>query len=304
MQLTHVRRSAGLALVAASCAALPGLAHAQAAAWTTFGSATTVYQGSASLDGGGDFSAWTTILRAGVAGDLGGGKRAGLVLNYDYSDYDFSTPTAFGGAAPWGAVQRYGVSAPLSFTRPDGWTLGLTPSVDWVHEKGADAGESLTWGAIATATRSFADGNRIGFGLAAFDRIGETRAFPLLIVDWRLSDRWRLVNPLPAGPTGPAGLELDYRLDGGWNLGIGAAWRSIRFRLKDNGPLAGGIAEEEGLPVFLRASRSVGPAATLSLYAGAVTAGRLTVMDASGRVLREADFGTAPLFGANFSMRF
>lgn len=304
MHFTNVRRSAGLALVAAACGALPGLLHAQEAAWSTFGSATTVYQGSAKLDGGGDYSAWTTILRTGVLGDLGGGKRAGLVLNYDYSDYKFSAPAAFGGAAPWGAVQRYGVAAPLSFTRPDGWTLGLTPSVDWIHEKGADVGESLTWGAVATVTRSFADGDRIGLGLAAFDRIGETRVFPLLIVDWRLSERWRLANPLPAGPTGPAGLELDYRLDGDWNLGLGAAWRSTRFRLKNSGPVANGIAEEVGVPVFLRASRSFGPGSTLYLYGGVVTAGRLSVMDASGRVLRETDFGTAPLFGATFSMRF
>jgi hypothetical protein len=304
MHFVNIRRAAGLALVAATCGVLPGLLHAQGVGWSTFGSATAVYEGPADLDGGGDYSAWTTILRAGAVGDLGGGKRAGLVFNYAYSDYEFSRPVAFGGVAPWGVVQRYGVAAPLSFTRPDGWSLGLTPSIDWIHEKGADVGESLNWGAIATATRFFPDGNRIGFGLAVFDRLGETSVFPLFIVDWRLSERWRLANPLPAGPTGPAGLELDYRLDGGWNLGLGAAWRSTRFRLGDTGPVANGIAEEEGVPVFLRASRSFGPGATLYLYAGVVTAGRLSVEDASGRVLREVDSGTAPLFGATFSLRF
>jgi len=299
-------RHAAAALALAACATFPGAVQAQAggAAWSTFGSMTVVHQAAADLDGGGDYSAWNTILRAGMLGDLGGGRRAGLVLSYDYTDYEFSAPAAFGGLAPWGVVQRYGVAAPLSYTRADGWSLGLTPSVDWIRENGADSGESLTWGAIATATRYFADGNRIGFGLAVFDRLDETRVFPLLLIDWRLSERWRLGNPLPAGPTGPAGLELDYRLGGGWNLGLGAAWRSTRFRLSESGPVAGGIAEEEGVPVFLRATRSFGPGGTLYLYAGVVTSGRLSVEDASGQVQRQVDFGTAPLFGATFSARF
>ena len=293
-------------LAVAALGAFAGAARAQApgGGWSSFGSLTAVYQDAADLDGGGDYSAFTTILRAGVLGDLGGGKRAGLVLNYDHSDYEFSSPVAFGGLAPWGTVQRYGVAAPLSFTRPDGWSFGLSPSVDWIHEKGADVGESLTWGAVATATRFFPGGNRLGFGLGVFDRPGETRAFPLLIVDWRLSERWRLSNPLPAGPTGPAGLELDYLIGGGWNLGLGAAWRSTRFRLSDSGPVPNGIAEEEGVPVFLRATRSFGTGATLYLYAGAVTSGRLSVEDASGQVQREVDFGTAPLLGATLSARF
>ena len=125
-----------------------------------------------------------------------------------------------------------------------------------------------------------------------------------MLVDWRLSERWRLANPLPAGPTGPAGLELDYSLGDGWNLGLGAAWRSTRFRLSEDGPVANGIGEESGVPVFLRATRSFGPNATLYLYAGAVTAGSLTVEDTAGRVLREVDFGTAPLLGITFSARY
>ena len=293
-------------LVLAAWGACAGASQAQApgGGWSQFGSVTAVYQGAADLDGGGDYSAWTGIVRAGVLRDFGGGRRGGLVFNYDYTDYDFSAPAAFGSVAPWGSVKRYGVAAPLSFTRPDGWSFGLTPSVDWIHENGADEGESLTWGAIATATRFFPGGNRIGVGLAVFDRLEETSVFPLVLVDWRLSERWRLANPLPAGPTGPAGLELDYSLGDGWNLGLGAAWRSTRFRLSENGPVANGIGEETGVPVFLRATRSFGPNATLYLYAGAVTAGSLTVEDTAGRVLREVEFDTAPLLGITFSARY
>jgi hypothetical protein len=297
-------KSFGCVIAAVVLGASSASLHAQGSGWASFVSVTPVYQGKGDLDGGGDYSAWSTILRAGMLGDLGGGRRAGVVLNYDYTDYTFSSPGAFGGAAPWGAVQRYGAAAPLSMALSDGWNLALTPSVDWIHEKGADVGESLTWGAIVSATRFFANGNRIGVGLAAFDRLNETSVFPLLIVDWKLSDRWRLANPLPAGPTGPAGLELDYRLDGGWNLGLGAAWRTTRFRLSDSGAVAGGVGEERGVPVFLRATHNFSRSLTLNLYGGLIAGGELRVEDASGRVVHRVDFDTAPLFGATLSARF
>jgi hypothetical protein len=226
------------------------------------------------------------------------------VLNYDYTKYDFTNPAAFGGTAPWGAVQRYGIAAPLSMAVSEGWFLGLTPSFDWIHEKGAQIDESLNWGAVFSATKFHVDGNRIGFGLAVFERIDETSVFPLLIVDWKLSDRWRLTNPLPAGPTGPAGLELDYRFDGSWNLGVGVARRSTRFRLSETGPVANGVGEERGVPVFLRATRSFGPGVTLNLYGGLIAAGQLRVEDSQGRVVRTVDVGTAPLLGATLSARF
>ena len=296
--------AAALAAIGLVAAPVPSQAQAQSPGWVSFASITPVYQGKADLDGGGDYSAWTSILRVGMLGDLGGGRRAGVVFNYDYTDYDFSNPQAFGGSAPWGAVQRYGAAAPLSMALKDGWNLSLTPSVDWISEKGADTGESLTWGAIVSATRFFADGNRLGFGLGLFDRLDETSVFPLLIVDWKLSERWRLTNPLPAGPTGPAGLELDYRFDGGWNVGLGAAWRTTRFRLSDTGPVARGVGEERGVPVFLRATHNFNPSLTLNLYGGVITGGQLRVEDPSGRVVREVDFDPAPLLGATLSARF
>lgn len=280
-----------------------GAACGQEPDWRPSFSITPVYQGSGDLDGGGNYSVGSVFLRAGLTRDLGRGNRAGVVFNYDYSDYSFSNPLSFGGVAPWGSVKRYGMSAPLSFMLDDGWSAGVTPSIDWFGERDADTSESLTWGAIFTAIKRFDNGNRLGLGFGAFDRIEETRIFPFLLVDWRLSERWRLVNPLQAGPTGPAGLELDYRLDSGWNMGLGAAWRSNRFRLNKTGPVANGIGEERSTPVFLRATRNWGDSMALNIYAGIVTNGRLRVEDASGNGLREVNTGSAPLFGATFSIR-
>jgi hypothetical protein len=265
---------------------------------------TPIYQGNAGLDRGGDFSMGGVAVRGGVSYGLGAGNSAGFALTYDYLDYAFSSPGALGPAAPWDIVQRFGVSVPLSFGLVDGWSLSLVPSVDWFGETGADSGESLTTGATLAGSRQFTQDNRLGLGVGVFSGLEKTRAFPFLIVDWRLTDRWRLTNPLASGPTGPAGLELDYRFDGGWSAGIGAAWRVLRFRLSETGPTPNGIGEESGVPLFLRVTQRFGSQMGLHLYGGVIVNGELRVENAQGDLRRKDNFDPAPLFGATFTARF
>lgn len=282
---------------------LGGVAHAQDSGRQSFVSVTPVFE-EADLDAGGTFRVGGAILRAGTSTGFGDGNRAGITLNYDYLDYSFDNATAFGGVAPWNVVQRYGFSVPLSFAMRDGWSLGVTPSVDWFKEEGAKSSDALVWGATFSAVKRFADGNVLGLGIGAFDRIEETSLRPFPIVDWRFNKRWRLINPLAAGPTGPAGLELDYLFDSGWTMGVGFAIREARYRLSESGPVANGVGEISGTPVFLRASRSIDRTFTLNAYIGAVAGGELRVEDPSGNLLRKEEFDLAPLVGINVTARF
>jgi hypothetical protein len=289
--------------VAMTAACLASAAQAQAPAARSFVSVSPVFE-EADLDQGGDFSVGGVILRAGTSAGFGEGHRIGLTLNYDYFDYSFDDPVAFGGVAPWKVVQRYGFAVPLSFALQDGWSVGVSPQVDWFRENGAKTSDALVWGATATAVKRFDGGNLLGLGLAAFSGIEEDKFFPFPIVSWQFAPRWRLVNPLAAGPTGPAGLELDYLADGGWTIGVGAAWRSTRYRLSQSGPVANGVGEISGAPVFLRVSRDFEGAYTLNLYAGFVAGGQIRIEDSSGRRLVEEDFDASPIVGANLTLRF
>lgn len=297
----------GAALTLASSTALaqtPNLVPPPAAGRVTpFVSVTPFWQGSAGLDGGGDFRSYGAALRAGATTPFGRGNVGGLVFNYDYLDFEFSGNGALG-RSPWGSVHRYSLSLPITLRGGDGWTFGVVPSVDWFRESGADWGDSISYGGFLTATKSFGPDRRFGLGVAGFQRIEETIFFPIVVVDWRINARWRVVNPLPAGPAGPAGLELDYRLTEDWSLGLGAAWRSLRFRLSQDGATPNGIGEERGVPVFLRLSRNFGPATSLFLYGGAVVGGELRLDDSNGNRIREVSFDPAPLLGATFSYRF
>jgi hypothetical protein len=289
--------SGGSALIGATPAA------AQQPAWAPFVAVTPFYESESDLDGGGEFGLSGVQLRLGTAGPVGTGFRAGVTLNYDYYDSSFSNPTVFGAAAPWGNVTRYGVSVPLAWALNSEWSLAVAPSVDWFRESGANSSDSLTWGAVLSAVRVDPAGNRIGLGVAVFDEIEDTKVFPVIVVDWRLGDRWRLINPLPAGPTGPAGLELDYQFDGGWSLGVGAAYRTLRFRLSDSGPVSSGVGEINGVPIFARATYDLSKQLTLHIYAGAIAGGELRVEDRNGNLLRKDDFDTAPFVALTVTVR-
>lgn len=298
MTTSCVRRAAAAASLMSMALSLPAGAQTQ-----TFVSFAAMGQASADLDDGGDFSATGVLLRAGMTWRHASGRSTGISLSYDTIDYDFSGATGYPGA-PWDTVQRIGLSAPIGLPGSNGWQYGIAPSVEWSRESGADWGDSLIYGAIVSATRVLGADRRIGVGLGAFRQIEETRVFPLVLVDWRLSERWRLVNPLPSGPVGPAGLELDYGFDGGWSLGLGLAYRSIRFRLDEDGPVPGGVGEENGVPVFLRGATRFGEHASFMVYAGALVSGELELEDADGHGISQQSFDPSALLGVSLSGRF
>lgn len=279
------------------------LAQQQGTSWNSFISVSPVFE-VADLDRGGQVDVKGVLLRVGTSREFGAGHRGGITLNYDYIDYDFDNPVAFGGVAPWGTVQRQGFSLPFSFALRDGWSVGVTPSFDWFREDGAKTSDSLIWGATFTGVKRFGEGQFLGLGVSVFDRLEETGVIPFPIVNWQFSKHWRLINPLAAGPTGPAGLELDYLLDNDWAVGVGATFRRSRFRLDETGPTPNGIGEVRGVPVFLRATNTFARVYTLNLYVGVVAGGELTVEDASGNELLKEDFDLAPLVGFNVTARF
>lgn len=275
-----------------------------ATGWQTSFSLTPVYLASADIDGGGTYESRVLALSIGGSRPVSSRATAGVTLTYAYYDNRFTEANAFGAAAPWSNVERVGLSVPVFVRTDDAWAYLVTPSVDYFHERGAEWSESLTYGAILSAARSFSSRNRVGFGLGVYQQLEEVRAFPFLVVDWQLTDRLRLNNPLPAGPTGPAGLELNYRASVRWEVGMGAAYRRVRFRLRDDGAFPGGVGEESGVIAFLHAATRFGEDVSLDLYGGALLGGELQVEDSNGDNIAQHGFDSAPLLGATVRVRF
>lgn len=230
----------------------------------------------------------------------------GVQARIDIDNWKFDKPAAFGGQTPWQATNRFSLGVPVGVVLGDGWRMSLSPSVELNGEEGADASEALGYGLTALAMKSFGRDKLLGVGVGVFSNIEKTTAFPFLIVDWKFADDWRVSNPLQVGPSGPAGLMLSYQIAPQWEIGAGAAYRTYRFRLAEDNPVAkNGVGEASYIPVFAQATYRGETGWRFDLYGGAMTGGSLKVMDSQGdNDIAEDDVKTAPTVAVAFTARF
>ena len=267
-------------------------------------SLTGIGQLDARLDQGGKFS-WNGVLVQGSASrQFTAEFSAALSLRYGYESWHFDEPSALGTVAPWGHINRPAVGFRIAQQIAPQLGVFIAPELEWSYESGASASDAKTFGAVFGATQYFSPTLVLGVGAGVFRQIDKTRVFPLLIVNWQIDDHWRVSNPFQAGPAGGAGLELVRALGSQWELAAGASFRDYRFRLRDDGPAPGGIGRNEGVPVFARLTRQLGPQGHVDLYAGAVTAGKLRVLDATGATLSSSSYHPAPLLAASATLNF
>lgn len=122
-------------------------ARASQPGWRSSLTATPWFQGAAGVGGGGSFRARGVLLRGGVDGPVGEGRRAGLTISYDRTRYAFSASGALGQADPWTDVQHLGVGARLRFRLrrdgpfPDG--IGEEHAIPVFVHAGARLGRSV-----------------------------------------------------------------------------------------------------------------------------------------------------------------
>ncbi len=189
---------------------------------------------SASLDFG-----WS--LRDSIGISVGGGK----------SSYDFNEDSAFGGGKPWDKIEDTRVSFTWRTGFGDRGSFFLMPTLHMDGESGAS--DNSTYGLFAAAAWRLDETLTIGPGIGVFSRLEDsTRLFPILAIDWDITESWNLSTGSGLAASRGPGLTLKYRLNDDWDLGISGRYEDVEFRLDDKGPHPGGIGRDLSLPlVFL-----------------------------------------------------
>lgn len=253
-------------------------------------------------DGSGEFSVDRTFVRGGLAYRLDNGTTLGLSLSYGQFDYDFD----LSGPALWDDVEDYAISAFARFETA-GPTILIAPSLRYALEDGADESDGETYGAFLGATWEIGDNLTIGPGLGVFTEIGEDEdlnIFPILLIDWEITDRWMLSTGPTLGASQGPGLTLSYAWSDALTLGLSGRYEKQRFALNDSGPAPGGVGEDRSFPLILSANYSPNPGVALSAFAGVELGGTLTLEDTDGNTVFEEDYDPAPLFGIAARLRF
>ncbi len=267
-------------------------------------SAAPLYQFKSHVTGGGDFSVSRYFLSANASTPINDHVRVGVVLTYEFDDYNFSNLSGFPVPDPWNKINRVGLGARMVYRVEQNWSLLVGPTVQYAGEEGAEFDQSLLYGAVIAASYRASRDLVIGFGAGIFYRLEEARVFPSLLISWKITDRLRLGNSYRVGPAGPAGLELGYILDNNWELSIGGGYRSLRFRLDKNGPVPSGIGENDSWPVYVRLGRKLWRNVHLDFYGGAAFGGKLKLDDRGGHEINSVSYNTTPLGGFTISSSF
>lgn len=266
---------------------------------------TPAYLFKTDLDNGGDFDVNSHDLRLKLMLPFHRQWRVGLGLSYDYEDWNFDDLSRVAGAAtPWSAIHRPAVSLPIAYTYSNDWTLSFSPTLGYSGEAGAGLNDSLVYGAVASLIHPFSRDLFFGLGVGIFNLLEETRFSPFIAVNWRITDQIRISNPFEAGPAGPAGLELVYSPTEKWELGVGGAYRSYRFRLDEDSSEPGGIGENEFLVGFLRIQRRLTKRWKLDFVGGALFEGKLSIENADGDDIQSDRYNPAPIVALTFSGQF
>jgi hypothetical protein len=265
--------------------------------WTVEGGA--VSELDASLDSGGEFGVDRYVVDLSAARRYASGTRVGVSLNYGQSRYDFSNAVQLGSSDPWGRIQQASLSASVFYALDDRWTVYGIPSLRFDGEDGVSFGDGDTLGLLAGASYRFSDRLTIGPGVGVFGELeDDTSLFPILIVDWKITDRLSLETGRGFAASRGPGLQLRWRQSPAWQFAFGGRYEKQRFRLDDDGVAPGGIGEDSSIPLFALAQYQASPSVALSLIGGVVTGGELRLEDADGKGLSKSDFDEAPFFGA------
>lgn len=275
------------------------------AGWSTFLRGGYVYQFKTDMDSEGSFSANRAFFQGGVSYAADKRKSISLALGYGFDDYDFSGQTGFAGLSPWDKIHTYRVSVPIRWGVNETWDLFAIPTARVTKESGADSDDALTGGGFAGFSYRVSDRLTIGPGVGVITQIEDSATvFPVLIIDWKITDTLSLGTGRGLGATLGPGLALDWKPLKKWNFTLGGRYERLRFRLDNGGASPRGVGEDRSFPLFAGATYNFSRKTRVALLGGLELGGKLRLEDEYGNGIAEEKYDPAGFIGVTFGLRF
>lgn len=293
------RRICILVIIAAS----PALARTNAppAGWSPFLKGGSVYHSDAGLEGGGDFSLHRFYAEGGMAYMFRKDRMVSFSGGYGQDDYNFGSL----GVEPWNNIENVRVGLFSRWTHADTWSTFIALSARAYGETDADFSKAITGAAFGGASCRFSDRFSLGPGLGVVGQLEDhPRYFPIVVVDWDVTDKLNLSNGGGLAATGGPGLVLTYRASRHWRFGFGGRYERKRFRLADRGLAPEGVGEDRGIPLYGSVGYILYPGTQISALLGATLNGRIQAEDGNGTIVYEAEYDDSMFAGISWGVRF
>jgi hypothetical protein len=226
-------------------------------------------------------------------------------FSVDFDGYEFSGSGVFG-QSPWDNIITTSAGALLSVSVNDETEIFGGPIFRLAHDIDADPGDdSFMYGGTIGFRRQWLDNLRVGLGVGIITQIeDDARWFPVVAVDWEISDDWRVRSISRLSVTTRPGAELVWHWAKRWESALGVAYENSRFRLDEESVAPDGIGEDTSYPIWVRTTYAATDDLSFDLWLGFVTNGELEVEDEGGHHIASKDYETAFLVGMSVAYRF
>ena len=229
----------------------------------------------------------------------------GLAVGGGSSKYDFDELTGIGSGDPWEEIEDTRISLIGRFGFGERGSIILIPSARYFGEDDSKTSDGRTYGLFAAAAWRLSPDLTIGPGIGVFSRIEDgTQVFPILVIDWNISERWNLSTGRGLASSQGPGLRLTYQASEHWSMGVAGRYENLEFRLDEEGTAPGGIGRDQSIPLVATAAWKPNETVKLAMFAGMEFAGKLKLKDAYGELLSESKYDPALIYGATFELRF
>jgi hypothetical protein len=228
-----------------------------------------------------------------------------LAVGFGQADYEFSADATINGQQPWNRMREARISLPIRFSPSERTDAIVIPIVRSYAEQGASLDEGRTQGVLAGIGWRLSDTLFIGPGFGWYSELGDgSSAFPILVINWSISDRLALTTGRGLGASQGPGLDLTYSLNNKWKLGLTGRYEQIRFALENDASSPRTYGEDRSLPLILSVRYSPWPMTMVGAFVGADFSGELSVLDTNGQRLSVSEYDVSPSVGLVFRSRF
>lgn len=261
----------------------------------------SVYNVETDMEDSGSFAVNRYFIEAGIARMWSFDRMVALSAGFGQDDYQFSDL----GTQPWNNIDAYRMSLFGRWRVSDQWVLFAAPSIRSYGETGVDLDDALTGSFFGGASYTFGDRLTLGPGVVVAGQIeARTQYFPVLLVNWNITEHLSLETGGGfAATTGP-GLSLIYSLSDQWKAGLSGRYEKKRFRLNGEGLAENGVGEDRNVPLVGNLTYFIYPAGYISGIIGYNIAGKLSADDVDGNLLYEKSYDPSLSIGFVASFRF
>lgn len=245
--------------------------------------------------GGGGVSVGLTL---GQTGRLDAGASSAWRL-YDFDSATGLSPTR---DRPWSStLWEHDISLRYSHFHTQQLASFYFGAVRAAGENGAEFDDSLA-GVLGDGVRyQFSESFAGSLGVLAASRLEDDWLIvPLIDIDWRITDKWRLSSD------GVAGAKLSYALSDTLSIYLAGEYDSHEWRLRERPGLVEdrGIAKHKRVPIGLGLTWSPTSNFKLDAKAGALVWQQLELEDDDGNTIAKTDADAVPFVGVGLTLSF